>query len=41
VEKLNRVKGLILAAGGDILSKIEPSETVPVFVRSANEMRAF
>ena len=40
VPKNNRAKALILAAGGDILSQTEPSETVPVFVRLANEMEA-
>ena len=38
--KNNRLKALILAAGRDILSQTEPSETVPVYVRLANEMEA-
>jgi len=37
VPKNNRAKALILAAGSHNLSQIEPSETIPVFVRLANE----
>jgi hypothetical protein len=40
LRKNNRLNGLILAAGGGILSQTEPSETVPVFVRLANEREA-
>src|SRR5258708_16691790 len=38
--KNSRLKALILAAGSHNLSQIEPSETIPVFVRLANEMEA-
>jgi hypothetical protein len=38
--KNNHVNRLILGSVSDSLSRIEPSETVPVFVRLANEMEA-
>jgi len=38
LRKKNLLNRLILAAGGDILSQTKPSETVPVFVRSAKEL---
>ena len=39
LRKNNRVKALILGSCSDILSRTEPSETVPVFVRLPNERK--